>query len=150
MAVLGHVINHRCERLRMHIIIVFLDKRYTLIAAQVVECLLERQSKPLCKFRHKDCHPFQFIKRAICHITIFRAKLQKKSDICKYFALFLCARRDFLHFVYLLRSYRETDERTGAGGETQRLSEDGGWGCGGDNDIAEMHDIGALGKRDAC
>ncbi len=87
MAILRHVVDHRCKGLRMHVVIVTVHERDTLVAAQVVKCLLERQAETLPELGRKNQRPFQFVILVICHVLLPlqhpAAKLLLFFEICK-------------------------------------------------------------------
>jgi len=71
----------------MHVVIVTVHERDTLVAAQVVKCLLERQAETLPELGRKNQRPFQFVILVICHLLsalqLPAAKLRKKFGLCK-------------------------------------------------------------------
>ena len=71
MAVLSHVIDHRLERLRVAVVVVFVNELDGTEAAQVVKRLLECQPEATPEFGDKNERPFHLVCKAVCHIYVF-------------------------------------------------------------------------------
>ena len=83
MAILSHIVDHRRKGLRVHVVIMAIHERDTLVAAQVVKCLLELQPETLTELAYENQRPFQFVILVICHILYIFA-----TSGCKVTAFF--------------------------------------------------------------
>ena len=92
MAVFGHVADHRLERLRVAVVVVLIDEFDASEAAQVVECLLERQTEAMAKLTDEDERPLHFVCHAICHyrfVLIMATKIIIRIKKSKIISIFL-------------------------------------------------------------
>ena len=92
MAVFGHVADHRLKRLRVAVVVVLVDEFDASEAAQVVECLLERQSEAMAKLTDEDERPLHFVCHAICHyrfVLIMATKIIIRIKKSKIISIFL-------------------------------------------------------------
>ena len=67
VAIFSHVADHRLKRLCMAVVVVLVDELNGTEAAQVVECLLERQPETPPELSGEDECPFYLVCKIVCH-----------------------------------------------------------------------------------